>query len=78
MRCPLVPAPTGKFTICAAKMKTATRPAMGAAASANSRLARRSDTATAPPASSAAAADVWTSMKPSGMCMPIIIANDSQ
>jgi len=29
-RCPLVPAATGKFSICTAKMKAATRPASGA------------------------------------------------
>ena len=36
-RCPLVPAATGKFSICTAKMKAATRPASGAVRSCRAR-----------------------------------------
>ncbi len=39
-RCPLVPAATGKFSICTAKMNAATRPAIGAAFSSSVSLAR--------------------------------------
>ena len=70
MRCPLVPAATGKLTICAANTNTAVRPAIGAEASVTSVRAPRKLTAMAPTASAPAAMDTGALMKPSGMCTP--------
>ena len=68
IRCPLVPAPTGKLIIWAANTKVATRPAIGAVRSSSSRRAPRSDTATAAAATTPVATEVGASRKPSGTC----------
>ena len=78
-RCPLVPAATGKLSICTAKMNAATSPASGAVPStppfaapcppASSRRAPRSETATAPAATTPVATETGASMNPSGTCM---------
>ena len=84
-RWPEVPAPTGKFTICAAKTKTATSPASGAVRSSSSwRAARTRAAPTTPAATTPVATDVGASRKPSGTCMEVLrwgaglVANESQ
>ncbi|GAA1622963.1 hypothetical protein GCM10009733_019510 [Nonomuraea maheshkhaliensis] len=67
-RCPLVPAATGKLSICTAKMNAATRPAMGAVLSSSSRRAPRRQTATPAAATAPADTDVAALKKPSGTC----------
>ena len=68
-RCPLVPAPTGKFIICPAKTNVATRPAIGAVLSSSSRRAPRRATATPPAATTAVTTEVGASRNPSGTCI---------
>ncbi len=67
-RCPLVPAPTGKFTICTANTKAAVRPASAGPVSRISRFARCRLKPTAPAAIRPVAMDVGASKKPSGTC----------
>ena len=66
---PLVPAPTGKLSIWAAKTKAATRPAIGAVRSSSSRRAPRSETPMAATATTPVAMEVGASKNPSGTCM---------
>src|SRR6476660_7543632 len=68
IRCPLVPAPTGKLIIWAAKTKVATSPAAGAVRSSSSRRAPRREHATATTATAPVATEVGASRKPSGTC----------
>src|SRR5918995_3058489 len=68
IRCPLVPAPTGKLIIWAAKTNVATRPAAGAVRSSSSRRAPRNDRATAVAATTPVATEVGASRNPSGTC----------
>src|SRR5512144_526937 len=67
-RCPLVPAATGKFSICTANTKTATRPASGAPRSSSSWRAPLRHAATPAAATAPAATDTGASMNPSGTC----------
>ena len=86
-RCPLVPAATGKFSICTAKMKAATSPASGAVRSApatppapapaSSRRAPRRLTATAAAATAPVATDTGALMNPSGTCISGFSASGS-
>ncbi len=79
IRCPLVPAPTGKLTIWVAKMNVAVRPASGACFSSSSSRDFRSATATPAAAAAPVAIEVGASKNPSGTCIPLIlIANYSQ
>ena len=67
-RWPLVPAPTGKFTICTANTKAAVSPASAGPVSRISRFARCRLNPTAPAAIRPVATDVGASKKPSGTC----------
>ena len=64
-----MPAPTGKFIICPAKMKAATSPAIGAVRSSSSARALRSATATPVAATAPVAIEVGASRNPSGTCI---------
>jgi len=64
-----VPLATGKFSICTAKMKAATRPAIGAVLSSSSVRAFTSETPTQAIATAPVAADVGASRNPSGTCI---------
>ena len=75
---PDVPLATGKFNICAAKMKAATRPVIGALDCRVSSPALRRATAMPPAARTPAPIDVGASMNPSGTCIGFPPANDSQ
>ena len=68
---PLVPAATGKLSICTAKINVAVNPARGAVLSSREDLAPLSERATAPAAIAAKAAEVGISINPSGICMGI-------
>ena len=57
-KCPLVPAPTGKFNICTAKINTAVSPANGALLSSSSFLAPLRETPTQMAAAPAKIAEV--------------------
>src|SRR6478735_5115468 len=69
IRWPLVPTPTGKVIICAAKMKAATSPTMGAVLSSSSLRALTSAVPTQTAATAPVATEVGASRKPSGTCM---------
>jgi hypothetical protein len=68
-RWPLVPAATGKLSICTAKIKVAVRPARGAVFSSSEDFAPRIEMATPAAATTAKAPEVGRSMNPSGICM---------
>src|SRR5660398_277973 len=68
-RWPLVPAATGKLSICAAKTKAPVTPRRGTVRSPRSLSVRRTASARAPSETAPVAAAVVVSMNPSGMCM---------
>src|SRR3990172_1327056 len=67
-RCPLIPAITGKLTICAANTKAAARAASGTWRSVRTSRVRRTATPKPPTATAPNPAEVVTLMTPSGMC----------
>jgi hypothetical protein len=68
-RCPLVPTPTGKLIICAAKTKAPITPRSGMRASVDSRPARRTISPTAGMLTASSAAQTGVDRKLSGICM---------
>ena len=69
IKCPLVPAATGKLIIWAAKIKTATSPAIGAVWLSSEPLVFFRLTATAPATRTPAPMETGALISPSGICM---------
>jgi hypothetical protein len=69
MRCPEVPAATGKFTICAAKINAADKPSRGYFEGASVFRVRFAEIAIAATARPPQAMTVFASRKPSGICI---------
>lgn len=68
-KCPLVPTPTGKFTICAAKTNAPITPSNGSRDSSVSRCARRAIQPTAGTLTRFSDAQTGVDRYPSGICM---------